>query len=212
VEIDREHEVQKALAAQARTAQEEKYAIEFEGWERRRELEKQRQAEIAGLTEQYAGRLAGIGQNLVADLIMQREHAFERAALTIAAEAGQVLIGEGTKLAGVAVVSALTGNLPAAAAQGAGSAGLIAAGVGLGGAAMGIGGLLGGGSGGSALATTQGPQAPRQGVGSGGQQGGGNVTIIYGGASGPSADMGAQNVTTARGLAADRRFDEVVRR
>lgn len=205
-EIDQAASTSKALAMQAREAQEERYAIEFEGWQKRRDLEKQQQEMVAGITEQYAGRLAGIGQNLVADLVAQREHAFERAALTIAAEAGQVLIGEGVKLAGFAVTSALTGNLPVAAAQGAGSAGLIAAGVGLGGAAMGLGGLL-------APPDVLPPEPPRQtGSGAGGGIGGGNITVVYGGASGPSADMGAQNTTIAQGLAADRFYDQVVRR
>lgn len=93
------------------------------------------------------GWVAGATDNLVEDWVTGQEKMFERFASSVMKQAGQSLIGSGTKLAGEAIVSLFTPGLqPLAAAQGAAAAGLIGTGIGLGGVATGIMHVAGGGA------------------------------------------------------------------
>jgi hypothetical protein len=172
-------------------------------------MQQTRDETVASVTS-AASTVAGLTQSLVADLVSGQEQALERFGLSVMAQAGQVLVGEGIKLAGAATTSALTGLLPLAAVQGAGSAGLIAAGVGLGGTAVGLGGLLGGGA---QSAPTSAPRLTTGGSGGGTSSGGGNtvVQITYAGASGPTADHAAVAATDALRRADRRRIRAVER-
>lgn len=150
-------------------------------------------------------------QQLTDDLITGQEHAAERFAALIMQQAGQALISSGTKLAGEAVVSGLTPGLqPLAVAQGTAAAGLIASGIALGGGATVVTHMAAGGTIGQALPTQStsgggsdlGARARPARPGMGGP-GGTNLTIVYGGLSGPSADDGARAL--GRGLERARR-------
>jgi hypothetical protein len=194
-------------------------------WEHRlrlMDLEDQAQAEAQAKFEAYtqaqastamaaASTVAGLTQSLVADLVSGQEQALERFGLSVMAQAGQVLVGEGIKLVGLATTSMLTpGGQPLAVAQFAGSAALIGAGVGLGGTAQGLGGLLGGGA---QSAPTSAPRLTTGGSGGGTSSGGGNtvVQITYAGASGPTADHAAVAATDALRRADRRRIRAVER-
>lgn len=171
---------------------------------------------VAGVMRGAVGIAAdGISQ-LTTDLITGQEHAVERFGALIMQQAGQSLISSGTSLAGKAIESALTpGFQPLAVAQGAAAAGLIAGGIALGGAATAVMHVAGGGTIGQKLpekstsgrGTDPGARARPAAGGRGGGDGGTNLTIIYGGISGPSADDGARALTKAarranrRGLA-----------
>jgi hypothetical protein len=151
---------------------------------------------VVEIAQNSAGVIAGSSQQLVTDLISGQDYALERFGLSIMAQAGQSLISNGVQLIGEATKSALTGNLPGAALQGAGAAGLIAAGVGLGGAAGGLGALMNDDakSGGAARGIST------QASGTGAAAGPTQITIVYA----PSRDEGAAAVALA-GKNAERR-------
>lgn len=148
----------------------------------------------AGLTP-----VLGAFQNYVDARIQGEEHAEQAFAAAIMRQAGQALISYGTQAVGRGILelsSPLTA--PLAAASFAAGAGLIAGGVALGGAATAVMHTAAGGTvgqalpnstsgGGSDMAARARPARPGT-AGAGGT----NLTIIYGGLSGPSADDGAR--------------------
>jgi hypothetical protein len=152
--------------------------------------------------------LAGASQDLIADLISGQDFALEQFGLRIMAQAGQALVSYGTQLAGASVVSGLTGNVPLAAAQGAGAAALVGSGVALGGVSAGVLSNLTG----SAPQTTSGASFARGSSGTPMMGGTQHTTIIYSGATGPERDQGARNVVAAWGVASSRNENYTVRR
>lgn len=192
-------EVQRGIDYRARAEEATRAAqrqSEDDAFEARKQATKEFNEAVAGYAQQSASIVAGASQQLVADLIGHQEHALERFGITIMAQAGQSLISNGIQLIGEATKSALTGDLPLAALQGAGAAGLIGAGVGLGGAAAGISSLMGAESGGAARGAS-----PRTSTGTTGAAAGPTqITYIFA----PSRDEGAAAVAIA-GRTADSR-------
>lgn len=151
---------------------------------------------VSAAAQQSAGIIAGTSQQLIADLISGQEYALERFGISVMAQAGQALVGNGIQLLGEAVVSAGKGLFPIAAGQAALGGALITTGVGLGGVAGGLGSLLGAESGGAARGAS-----PRTSTGSSSAQAGPTqITYIFT----PSRDEGAAAVAIA-GATADRR-------
>jgi chromosome segregation ATPase len=154
-----------------------------------------------------AGALSGAfsvavqgAQQYVSDLVTGQEKASERLAALVMGQAGQSLIASGTDLAGKAIVSALSGAAPVAAAQGAAAAGLVGTGLALGGAATGIEHLLAGGKIGKPLPDKSSARERGASSFSGRSSrgdGGTNLTIVYGGISGPTADQGSRALMSA---------------
>lgn len=151
---------------------------------------------LASYAQQSAGIIAGTSQQLIADLISGQEYALERFGISVMAQAGQALVGNGIQLLGEAVVSAGKGLFPIAAGQAALGGALITTGVGLGGVAGGLSGLMGAESGGAARGAS-----PRTSTGATSVQGGPTqITYIFT----PSRDEGAAAVAIA-GRTADNR-------
>jgi hypothetical protein len=192
-------EVQRGIDYRARAEEASRAAsilADDYAFEQRKAATEQFNNKVIEITQQSASIIAGASSQLIADLIGHQEHALERFGISIMAQAGQSLISNGVQLIGEATKSALTGNLPLAAIQGAGAAGLITAGVGLGGAAAGLSSLMGAESGGAARGAS-----PRTSTGgSGAQAGPTQVTYIFA----PSRDEGAAAVALA-GKNAERR-------
>lgn len=183
--------------------------------ERQRGLEIERQLamesaqEMAGYATQAVGIASMASQQLVADLVGGQEQALERFGLAIMAQAGQALVSYGTQALGAAALNASLGNLPAAGVQAATGGALLTAGVGLGGVASGLSGLMGGSGG----ATESGaPARFSGGPAASGGPGMTNITVVYGGASGPDADSGARATIDARDRADRRNLGRTVDR
>jgi len=131
----------------------------------------------AGYVSAFTGIIVGQSQQLIDDLIMGQEKAFERFFAGVMKQAGTVLIGKGIELVGSGAANLLLGN-PAGAAQLAVGGSMIAGGVTLGGIGSGIErGLMGGsgstaGTAGPSPATTATPMGAGR-ISSGGRDGGG---------------------------------------
>ena len=132
----------------------------------------------AGYVSAFTGIIVGQSQQLIDDLIMGQEKAFERFFAGVMKQAGTVLIGKGIELVGSGTANLLLGN-PAGAAQLAVGGSMIAGGVTLGGIGAGIErGLMGGsaptgaGTAGPSTATTATPMGAGR-ISSGGRDGGG---------------------------------------
>jgi hypothetical protein len=131
----------------------------------------------AGYVSAFTGIIVGQSQQLIDDLIMGQEKAFERFFAGVMKQAGTVLIGKGIELVGSGAANLLLGN-PAGAAQLAVGGSMIAGGVTLGGIGSGIErGLMGGsgstaGTAGPSPATTATPMGAGR-ITSGGRDGGG---------------------------------------
>ena len=132
----------------------------------------------AGYVSAFTGIIVGQSQQLIDDLIMGQEKAFERFFAGVMKQAGTVLIGKGIELVGSGTANLLLGN-PAGAAQLAVGGSMIAGGVTLGGIGAGIErGLMGGsaptgaGTAGPSPATTATPMGAGR-ISSGGRDGGG---------------------------------------
>lgn len=97
---------------------------------------------MGGLDQMTVGAVSTVASGIsqvAEDMITGQEHIAERFAALVMQQAGQSLVSSGTKLAGEAVVSALTpGGQALAVTQAGAAAGLIATGIGLGGVAAGI--------------------------------------------------------------------------
>lgn len=150
--------------------------------------------EVAQTMMQIASIGTGAIVGLVDGLITGQEKALERFVVNVMRQAGSSLISSGIQLVGAATVSALTGNLPGAAAQAAGAAGLISSGVALGGVATGIEHTaINGGQIGSAV------NRPDRGSNSGSTRGGSSGgTVVYVsnyGVYGPSPEDSAREQT-----------------
>lgn len=156
------------------------------------------QAEIASMASAGAAVVAGASTQLLSDLISGQDKAFEHFGLSIMAQAGQSLVGSGVSTLGAGIgEAAVSGGVLGGPAIAAGL-GLITAGVALGGTAGGLGALLGGAtSGGKTPAATERGTSGRGGGGSGRENAGTTINIVYGGASGPTAEQGAIAVTKA---------------
>ena len=167
------------------------------GAEERLAIEKEAAAAAAAIAMTSISIVAGASQQFISDMISGQEHASERFGLAIMQQAGQALVSYGTQLAGKAVMDAFVAP-PLAVAEGAAAVGLIGAGVALGGVAGGLSANMSGSASGSSS-----PAARERGA-SGGRSGGSsssgstNVTIIYAGASGPTAEQGAAAVDKAQ--------------
>lgn len=106
------------------------------------EAQREKEAIIRSTTDTVLGITVGAAQIATAAAVDGQKNALEQIGVYLMAQAGTALIGGGIKLAGEAVVSALTPGLqPLAAAQGAGSLALIGSGVALGGASQYLGKL-----------------------------------------------------------------------
>jgi hypothetical protein len=121
----------------------------------------------------------------------------------LAEQAGGYITLEGGKLLATGIASTLLGN-PAGVVQAAAGLGLVAAGqaISIGGPSV-VSQLVGGGAGSSGGAARGAPRGPSGGAPSSGG-GGTNITIVYSGAAGPSADQGARAVIDAQTRAASR--------
>jgi hypothetical protein len=97
---------------------------------------------LGGLDQIATGAVSTVAsglQQMTTDMLTGQEHIAERFGALVMQQAGQSLVSSGTKLAGEAVVSALTpGGQALAVTQAGAAAGLIATGIGLGGVAAGI--------------------------------------------------------------------------
>lgn len=175
--------------------------------ERQRSIDAQNASLAAGMATSI-GIATSATQQYLDDLITGQDHATEHLIANISRQAGQALIGHGTDLAGQAVVSALTPGLqPLAAAQAAGAAGLITAGVALGGLATGIEHVAAGGQIGQALPAPRSPSsAAASRASGGGSAGGGSLTInVTNGLVAPAPQdqgRGINNAMKALGLSA----------
>lgn len=177
------------------------------------ERETLRIAEVSAM-QGYANTAVGIAASastqLISDLVGQQEHALERFGIAVMAQAGQALVSYGAQAIGRGILelsSPVTAPLAAASFTAGGV--LLGAGIGLGGTAGGLGALLGGGGGASAP-SERGVSSGFSGGATGGG-GGTNITIVYGGASGPTADHAARAVSdsVARAGARNLSRDEV---
>lgn len=167
-------------------------------------------AEMQGYASLATGIVASAGTQLVADLVGQQEQALERFGIAVMAQAGQALVSYGAQAIGRGILELSSPvTAPLAAASFAAGGVLLGAGIGLGGTAGGLGALMGG-SGGSSGPSERGVSS---GFSGGATSGGGgtNITIVYGGASGPTADHAARAVSDSVTRAAVRNVnrDEV---
>lgn len=190
------------LAQQARTEIARKAAED-----RKRIDEAEQKARVDAVTNGL-GIVIGEFQGYVDARIKGEEQAEAAFVAAIMRQAGQALISYGTQAIGRGILEASSPlTAPLAAASFTAGAGLIAGGIALGGAASGIT---------QAAATATAPQQSTSGGGTdlgararparpgmGGGPGGTNLTIVYGGLSGPSADDGARAL--GRGLERARR-------
>ena len=137
------------------------------------------------------------------DVIGGQEKALERMGANILSQAGTFVVGEGIKVASLGAGRLLGGD-PTGAIPLAGGLALVGLGASMGGAGaawatqLGGGGAGGGDRGPSSRGVPSGPAT----VGNGSTSN--NVTIVYAGASGPTADHGARAVTDANERARDR--------
>lgn len=171
----------------------------------------QRNAFLASMASGMVGTMASATQQLIDDIITGQEHAKERFAAFIMQQAGQSLISNGVQLIAEGTKNLLIGN-PLGAGQLVGASSLIGMGIGLGGIATGVTHAAAGGTFGQKLpekstserssdpASRARPSTGMRGTKDGGQ----NITIVYGGISGPSADDGARALRHAA-RRADRR-------
>lgn len=187
----------------ARSFEDLKTSITRDAADERTDIAKAEAQAMADIAMQGAGMVVGVSSQLLADLITGQDKALEAFGVSVMAQAGQALVGYGIQAIGRGVLEASgVVTAPLAAASFATGAGLIAAGVGLGGASAALGQISAGGSlfqklpDDKAAKTSTGVNrgAPRAGKGGASSI---NVTVIYGGASGPTADQGARAVVQA---------------
>ena len=162
--------------------------------------------ELVSIQMEYADAAIGIfassSTQLMADLIGGQEKAFEKMGANILAQSGTFVVGKGIEAAADGAQRLLRGD-PTGAIPLAGGLALV----GLGASMGGIGAawatqLSGGGASGDRGPSSRGvPSGPAT-AGNGSTSN--NVTIVYAGASGPTADHGARAVTDANERARDR--------
>lgn len=173
-------------------------AIRKEDAAKEKALQEQRMTMLQGYVEGITSTMVAGTQTFIDDVITGQEHATERFISFIMKQAGQSLIGSGIKLMGEGIANTALGN-PMGIGQTVIATSLIGSGVALGGIATGITHAAAGGEfgkpppanstsgGGADMAARARPARPGT-AGAGGT----NLTIIYGGLSGPSADDGAR--------------------
>jgi hypothetical protein len=204
----REKEKFEILERMEQDAEKERLRIAEKAAQDREALRMSEVAQMQGYANLATGIVASAGTQLVADLVGQQEQALERFGVSVMAQAGQALVSYGAQAIGRGILEMSSpATAPLAAASFAAGGVLLGAGIGLGGVAGGLGTLMGGSSGS--------PGPSERGVSSGfsggatGGSGGTNITIVYGGASGPTADHAARAVSDsvtragARGLNRD---------
>ena len=156
-----------------------------------------------GFADAAIGIFASSTTQLMTDVIGGQEKALERMGANILSQAGTFVVGEGIKVASLGAGRLLGGD-PTGAIPLAGGLALVGLGASMGGAGaawatqLGGGGAGGGDRGPSSRGVPSGPAT----VGNGSTSN--NVTIVYAGASGPTADHGARAVTDANERARDR--------
>jgi len=173
------------------------------------EQAKQAAADQVAIQQGYANAAIGIfassSQQLIADLIGGQEQALEKMGANILSQAGTFVVGEGVKAASAGAARLLMGD-PTGAATLAGGLGIVGLGASMGGLGAWWAGMLGGaGSGSQRGPSDRGVPSGFSGGGGGGS-GGTNITVVYAGASGPTADHGARAVTDANERARDRQL------
>lgn len=164
-------------------------AINLAKYQRLEAEYEQHLGEVTALSTQATGIVVGASSALVNDLITQQDHAFERFAQTLMAQAGQALIGHGINaLGGGLAEAALTGGALGGPAIATGL-GLIAGGVALGGAAAGVGVAIdGGGGGGGPARSVSSPRSSSSPSTSSSAPRTTEINIVYGGPNGPVAE------------------------
>ena len=171
-----------------------------------REQAKTASDELLEIEMEYAnaaiGLFASSTTQLMADLIGGQEKAFEKMGAHILAQSGTFVVGKGIEAAADGAQRLLRGD-PTGAAPLAGGLALVGLGAAMGGSGAAWATQLGGGGasgdrGPSSRGVPSGPATAGNGSTSN------NVTIVYAGASGPTADHGARAVTDANERARDR--------
>lgn len=173
-----------------------------DGNEQRRAMAIEEGQFYAEITMASASIVVAGAQQLWSDLITGQEKVGERYAVLVMQQAGQSLISSGIKLLGEATVSAFTpGGQGIAVGQAAAGAGLIGGGIALGGIAAGVEHtMINGGQLGRPIEDARTSTGVNRGSGGRNKSGGPssiNVTIVYAGASGPTADQGAKAAAEA---------------
>lgn len=165
-------------------------------------------AELLDIEMEYAnaaiGLFASSTTQLMADLIGGQEKAFEKMGAHILAQSGTFVVGKGIEAAADGAQRLFRGD-PTGAIPLAGGLALVGLGAAMGGSGAAWATQLGGGG----ASSDRGPSS--RGVPSGPSVAGNgstsnNVTIVYAGASGPTADHGARAVTDAQQRANDRQL------
>lgn len=204
----REKEKFEILERMEQDAEKERLRIAEKAAQDREALRMSEVAQMQGYANLATGIVASAGTQLVADLVGQQEQALERFGIAVMAQAGQALVSYGAQAIGRGILEMSSpATAPLAAASFAAGGVLLGAGIGLGGVAGGLGTLMGGSSG-SSGPSERGVSSGFSGGATGGS-GGTNITIVYGGASGPTADHAARAVSDsvtragARGLNRD---------
>lgn len=196
LEQARQDRVEQAAKARAARILSNEDAFRTQNYEQQKAALEKLQATQEAYAVQGFGVAASAAQGYLDAVITGQENAEAMLAASLMRTAGQALISHGVDLGGRATVSALSGLLPLAAAQGAGAAALIAGGVALGGVATGITHVAAGGTIGKALPAEPkikdlNTPSPRS---SGNSDG---ITINYMGASGATAEESHKAVLQA---------------
>lgn len=166
-----------------------------ERYERLKAIDQDYWGGLQGLAGQSFSIVADAGMQLVKELVTGQEHALERFAATSLEQAGSALYGFGVQAVGKGLLYAIDPiTAPLAPAALATGAALMAAGAGMGAAGAAINASIPSTSS-NAAATERGPSS----LGSAGREvvAGTNVTIVYGGTSGPTAEHGVHAWTKA---------------
>jgi hypothetical protein len=169
---------------------------------------KEAAAALVAVQEEYANAAIGIFASsttqLMADLIGGQEKAFEKMGANILAQSGTFVVGKGIEAAADGASRLIRGDVTGAVPL-AGGLALVGLGASMGGIGSAWATQLGGGGasgdrGPSSRGVPSGPATPGNGSTAT------NVTIVYAGASGPTADHGARAVTDATERARDRQL------
>jgi hypothetical protein len=174
-----------------------------------RQQAEQDRDELLAVQDEYAQAAISIfassSVQLMADLIGGQEKAFEKMGANILAQSGTFVVGKGIEAAADGASRLVRGDVSGAVPL-AGGLALVGLGASMGGIGaawatqLGGGGAAGGDRGPSSRGIPSGPSMAGNGMTSN------NVTIVYAGASGPTADHGARAVTDAQQRANDRQL------
>lgn len=209
VQAEREHEFEARRLANKRATDAEEERQANEHYARLMDATKAFHDGNVALGLSSFSTLTSAGSEFFDNVITGQDHATEKFAASMLKQTGSALVSYGTTLAAKAVVDGFTPGLqPLAIAEGVTAAGMIATGMALGAAGTAVQHVAAGGTIGKALPDDK-KAAARTSTGSGslgaaGATSGGsgvNITIVYGGVSGPEAESGARALTAGLGLA-----------